>query len=146
MFKDKVDAAEAVELEALDQQEPLLNPASQNVPEGMVSVRFFCHTEEKKCCGCCDCCCCKDKVYLHQHQIVLPEDTTVGQFMKIASRKVGADKTYNICGVVTSDEGSFILRDEDPVGPIIKSYRYFSTPPLGLSRVEITEKHCCLLI
>ena len=145
MIYPKTDSSD---LEVSDQGEPLLNPTSKNVsvPDGMVSIRFYCHTEEKKCCGCCNCCCCKDKVYAHQHQIVVPEDTTVAQFMSIASRKVGSPNTYNICHIIVRDEGAFLLRDDDPVGPIIKSYRYFDSPLLTLSYVGITEKSCCLLI
>lgn len=128
------------ELEGIEQDDPpLLSPNQNvNVPDGMVSIRFACFTEEKACCaGCCNS---KDKLYLHMHQIVLPEDTTVDQFLTIASRKVGAEQKYTICRV----NGDFRLRMNDPIGPTIKSYEYIESPILGLGAPA--EKCCCLLI
>lgn len=127
-----------VENEQNDQMEPLLIPPNQNVnvPDGMVSVRFACITNEKSCCSCCS----NDVSYLHQHQIVLPENTTVDQFLSMASSMVGADQKYTICKV----NGIFSLRLSDPIGPTIKSYEYIESPILGLG--VPAEKSCCLLI
>ncbi|KAK8896234.1 hypothetical protein M9Y10_014129 [Tritrichomonas musculus] len=135
MHKSNSDSSE---LENSDQMEPLISPPNQNanVPDGMVSVRFACFTNEKSCCSCCM----NDITYLHRHQIVLPEDTTVEQFLSYASRMVGTDKEYSICKV----NGIFKLRSSDPIGPTLKSYEYIESPILGLAIPA--EKSCCLLI
>lgn len=145
MHKSNTDSSE---LEGSDDMDPAPSPAPRlanqnvNVPDGMVSIRFLCLTEEKKCCGCCNCCCCKDSVYLHQHQIVLPEDTTVDQFLDVATRKVGSETRYTTCTV----NGLFHLRRNDPIGPTIKSYKYLESPLLSLSYSTPVDKSCCLLI
>lgn len=138
MHKSSTDSSELEGSEDMD-SDPPPKPTSRNasrnanqtvnVPDGMVSIRFHCLTTDKKCCSCCNCCCCKSNIYLHQHQIVLPEDTTVDQFLHIAARKVGAAKSYSRCTV----NGLFRLRNSDPIGPTIKSYRYLESPLLSLS-------------
>lgn len=135
MHKDKVDSTA---FEPNTQSEPLLYQPYQNaeVPKGMVSIRFSCFTSESACCPCKD-----DKVILHQHQIVLPEMTTVSSFISIASSKVMASEKFDRCTL-----NGFELRDSDPIGPTIKSFECFESPVVILRKDEIVEKPCCLLI
>ena len=134
MHKSKVGSSAFVENE---QTEPLLYPPNQNVnvPEGYVSVRFACLTSEKA-----SCCSSDDTLYLHQHQIVLPETATVDQFLTIATRMVDSSERFTSGRV----NGVFRLRPNDPIGPTIKSYRYFESPVLRLG--VPAKESCCLLI
>ncbi|KAK8836250.1 hypothetical protein M9Y10_039882 [Tritrichomonas musculus] len=138
MHKSRVGASGFAENQ---QMEPLLYPPNQNVnvPDGYVSVRFTCSTSETTT----SCCSSEETKYYHQHQIILPENTTVDQFLMIAARKVNSSEPFSGCRV----RGIYKLRPNDPIGPTVKSYQYFESPVFSLDGSYVPAKQsCCLLV
>lgn len=124
--KRKVDSSE---LEGLDENDELL----QTPIDGMVSIRFVCVTDA----GCCSCC--TGPSYFNFHHIVLPETTKVSEFLTIASNMVGAKDQYTIGRV----NGIFSLRNNDPIGPTLRSYEWIESPFVALG---IEKNDCCCLM
>ena len=150
MFKAKVETSgypgdhAAGELEDIDNKVPLLKDGPD--PNTYVSVRFYCETLQKGCCNgafnsCGYCACCRDTILVHRHQIVVPENTTVGELCQIATRMVNAEETYNICKL----NSVYRLLKDDPLGPTLRAYEWVESPILELTLAK-PEECCCLMV
>lgn len=115
------------------QTQPLLS--QQDDPTaGKVSVRFCVHQEEGCCPNCCWCCC--RERYYNAVQIVVPDTTTVGEFLHIVSELNGAKTEYSMAFI-----NNFQLTNSDLIAPTIRSFENFASPI-----VVVPKEGCCLLI
>lgn len=105
----------------------------------LISVRFCVHKDaapcNKACPSCCYCSCCQEET-IDACQIVLPATATVGDFLQLVNDMNQPKKEYGYAFI-----NGFRLKNEDPIGPTIKSYIKFSAPI-----VVVPKEDCCLLI
>ncbi|KAK8836249.1 hypothetical protein M9Y10_039881 [Tritrichomonas musculus] len=122
-----------MELQTIEQTQPLLEQPNLNSSPGLVSVRFCVYQEA----GCCpslfSCCRAKTEDAI---QAVVPDTTTVGQFLQIVNETNRPKNEYTIATIA-----GFRLRNEDLIAPTIKSFERFESPI-----VIVPKDSCCLLI
>lgn len=116
------------------EQQPLLAQQQVDPTADKVSVRFCVH--QNPCClNKCIPCCCKGK-YLDEIQIVVPETTTVGEFLQIASDVNKPKDPYTSAFI-----NGYQLTHDDLIAPTIRSFENFASP------IVVSPKEpCCLLI
>lgn len=119
-----------------EQAEPLLQGGRE---QGIVSVRFAVAVGECCCYNfvrCLPCCSCCGVHYKDEKQLVVPDTTTVGEFLNIVNRLNNAKEPY-----IAAFIGDYQLRESDLVAPTIRSYEKFESP-----MIVVPSSQCCLLI
>ncbi|KAK8836645.1 hypothetical protein M9Y10_037581 [Tritrichomonas musculus] len=122
-----------MEPQTVEQTQPLLAEPQVNPTAGLVSVRF-CILQGAGCCPFFPCCKAKK---LDATQIVVPETTTVEQFLRMVSQINGASEPYSIALI-----DDYQLSNEDYIAPTIRSFENFESPIVVVPK----EPPCCLLI
>ena len=116
------------------EQQPLLSQRKVDPTADKVSVRFCVH-QKPGCLNSCCSCCCKGKIE-DEVQIVVPETTTVQEFLQITAEVNKPKEPYT---------GAFIngyqLNPDDLIAPTIRSFENFESPI-----VVAPKEPCCLLI
>ena len=111
-----------MELQTIEQTTPLLAQPPANLTPGLVSVRFCVHKDA----GCCPwifkCDCCQEKIE-NAVQIVVPDTTTVGEFLHIVSQMGNAKEEYGMAFI-----NDFQLNNNDLIAPTIRSFEKFTSP------------------
>ena len=119
-----------------EQASPLLQSERE---QRVVSVRFAVSYGECCCYSmvssipCCSCC---GMHYKDEKQVVVPDTTTVGEFLRIVNRLNNAKEPY-VCAFIDG----YQLRESDLVAPTIRSYEKFESP-----MIVVPAPKCCLLI
>lgn len=129
-----------MELQNIEPVTPLLQPTSINSTDGLISVRFWVHKDScwpMDCCKdrCCTCCYSCREVIENATQIVVPNTTTVGEFLHIVSQQ--SNKEFTAAFI----EGCR-LKNEDLIAPTINSFIKFRVPIVVVPK----DQCCCLLI
>lgn len=120
--------------QAVEQTQPLLAQSQASPAAGKVSVRF-CYHQNAGCFHSILPCCCNGKD-LNANQIVVPDTTTVGEFLQRVSEINNAKEPYTMAFI-----NGYQLTNDDLIAPTVRSYEYFESPIL------VTPKDaCCLLI
>lgn len=122
-----------MEPQTVEQTQPLLAQPQVNPTDGMVSVRF-CVRQGAGRCPIFPCC--KAKIF-DSTQIVVPETTTVEQFLRIVSQINGAVEPYSIALI-----DGYQLSLEDLIAPTIRSFENFESPIVVVPK----EPPCCCLL
>ncbi|KAK8836647.1 hypothetical protein M9Y10_037583 [Tritrichomonas musculus] len=122
-----------MELQTIEQTQPLLAQPNPNSTDNLISVRFCVYKDELCCCPIFSCCKASTEDAV---QIVVPETTTVGQFLQIVNETNNPKKEYSIALIA-----GFRLRNEDLLAPTIRSFERFEAPI-----VVVPKDSCCLLI
>lgn len=116
----------------------MLNRKFAPVKRSGVAIRFVIYNPPNCCqifCPICSCCC-KKKPKYEFYQVVVPEDATVGKFLKEAAKACGRDQ----CTVAYLDSAN--LQYDDLIGPTIRSYECYRFPILTIDFIwtEAVEK------
>lgn len=123
------------------EQQPLLAqpPQSPHSTDDLIAVRF-CVFKEAACdCPCRLCSCCKNYVY-RATQIVVPNTTTVGEFIQILNGMHHPEKEYTACSIA-----GFRLRNDDLLAPTIKSFEKFESPLVVVPEGSSCCSSCLLI-
>lgn len=109
-------------------------PVQQGVVDGMVAIAFTRYYEQSSCAACCESCCpccssCCDQDKLGAMTVVVPENTTVKQFIKIAKKALGDEDQDNSIVYLDCQK----LRPDDLIAPTVLAYKYFRFPVLQIS-------------
>lgn len=117
------------------EQTPLL-ANSPHSTDHLISVRF-CVFKEADCnCPCACSSCCRDYI-TDATQIVVPNTTTVGEFIHILNETNSPSKEYKAAFIK-----NFRLRNEDLLAPTIRSFEKFEAPIIIVPQ----ESGCCCLL
>lgn len=117
----------------MEQTQPLLSNQQVNSTAGTVSVRFCVH----KPAGCCpSICCCNREEFINATQVVVPDTTTVGEFLRIVNEINQPKNEYTFASI-----NGFQLHNNDLIAPTIRSFEKFAAPI-----VIVPKEACCLLI
>lgn len=123
-----------MEYQQLNQAQPLLPSQPIDPTAGKISVRF-CVSQEAGCLNSCCSFCCKAKI-LNAVQLVVPDTTTVGEFLHMLNEMFKPKEEYDIALI-----NGFQLSRDDLLAPTIRSFENFDSPI-----VVYPKKACCLLI
>ena len=119
------------------EKEQLLSPDQSH----NVSVKFCVYTAEGSCYTCCSCCPCGDCCAPSREdatQIVVPDTTTVDEFLRIVTRMNNPKTEYTAAFI-----DQYQLRGSDLVAPTVRSFEKFASPVLIVPK---GRNNCCLLV
>lgn len=113
-----------------DKGQPLLEG---NDLSHTVSVRFCVHRDPCCCYICCPTCKCCQEQFENATQIVVPETTTVEEFLRTINRMFSPKTEYAVAYI-----HGYQLKNSDLIAPTIRSFEKFEAPI-----VIVPKDTCC---